>query len=315
MALTNTQMRYYDHNFLRLPQDKRTTYNAQVNRLIEKLTEKLHERTDFKVSRVIKAGSFAKHTILRKAVGRDVDVDVAFYLNNREVTQETYESLSSEIYDLLISLYPTKGIDDFEIQKKAATVRFVGTGLYVDVVPIIETAPSSDDGYQFSTDGRKILTCVPCQLRFLKVRKERDSDFRTLIRLVKQWRHQHGLPGLKGYSLELLMAFLLDKKGSTGTIEERFRNFLLYITQSGLKEAISFPENSRPLGTFTDSVVLIDPSNSFNNVGARILEEERQIVVKQAQDSYEAATYASIEDDLEVWREVFGPRFRVEDAQ
>ena len=273
MALTNTQLRYYDHNFLRLPQEKRTAYNAQVNRLIEKLTEKLHENTGFKVSRVMKAGSFAKHTVLRKAAGRDVDVDVAFYLKNRDVTQETYESLSAEIYDLLVSLYPTKGIDDFEIQKKAATVRFVGTGLYVDVVPIIETVPGSDNGYQFSTDGRKILTCVPCQLRFLKVRKESDGDFRTLIRFAKQWKHEHGLPGLKGYSLELLMAFLLDTKGSIGTIEERFRAFLLYVTQSGLSELVSFPENGRPLGTFTDPVVLIDPSNSFNNVGARITEE------------------------------------------
>lgn len=315
MALTNTQMRYYDHNLLRLPQDKRTIYNAQVNRLIEKLTEKLHERTDFKVSRVIKAGSFAKHTILRKASGRDVDVDVAFYLKNRDVTQETYESLSAEIYDLLVSLYPTKGIDDFEIQKKAATVRFVGTGLYVDVVPVIETSTGSDDGYQFSTDGRKILTCVPCQLRFLKTRKDTDSDFRTLIRLAKQWKHEHGLPGLKGYSLELLMAYLLDTKGTIGTVEERFRAFLLYITQSGLKDVVSFPENRKPLGTFTDPVVLIDPSNSLNNVGSRITEGERQTIVKQAQDSYEAATYASVEDDLEVWKEVFGPRFRVEDTQ
>lgn len=315
MGLSNTQIQYYDHNFLRLPQDKRVLYNAQVDRLIKKLIEKLHENTDFKVSRVIKAGSFAKHTILRKAPGRDIDVDVAFYLKNRDITKETYESLSSEIYELLISLYPTKEVSDFEIQKKAATVRFVGTGLYVDVVPIIETAPNSDDGYQFSTDGRKTLTCVPCQLQFLKDRKDTDSHFRTLIRLGKQWKHEHDLPGLKGYSIELLMAYLLDNRGAIGTIEDRFRAFLLYICQSGLKDVISFPENSKPLGTFTDPVVILDPSNSDNNVGGRITENERQIIVSQAEDSYETASYANAGNDLEIWKEVFGSRFCVEEKQ
>ncbi len=34
MALSNTQIRYYDSNVLRLPADKRTEYHAQVDRLI-----------------------------------------------------------------------------------------------------------------------------------------------------------------------------------------------------------------------------------------------------------------------------------------
>ncbi|WP_295821732.1 CBASS oligonucleotide cyclase [uncultured Deinococcus sp.] len=314
MPLNNSRLRYYDHNVLRLPRDKRTTYTAQVNRLIDRLTEKLHEHTEFKVSRVIKAGSFAKHTILRKAEGREIDVDLAFYLADRAVDHSTYESLSEEIHELLVSLYPSKGIDDFQIQKKAATVRFVGTGLSVDVVPVIERAPGSDDGYQFTTDGQKILTCAPCQLQFLKTRKDRDADFRTLIRLAKQWRHHHGLPGLKGYSTELLMASMLDQEGTAESIENRFRRFLLSIAQDGLKQAIAFPENSRPVGQFTDPVVVLDPSNSANNVTARISEQERQTIVQQAQASYEDATIASVEDDAALWKEVFGPRFRVEDA-
>ena len=314
MPLNDSRLRYYDHNVLRLPRDKRTVYTAQVNRLVDRLTEKLHDHTKFKVSRVIKAGSFAKHTILRKAEGREVDVDLAFYLSGKAVSQSTYEGLSQDIYDLLVGLYPTKGIDDFQIQKKAATVRFVGTGLHVDVVPVIERAPGSNDGYQFTTDGQKILTCAPCQLQFLKSRKDLDPDFRTLIRLAKQWRHHHRLPGLKGYSIELLMAFMLDREGTGGSIETRFRRFLLSIAQDELKEVVAFSENSRPLGRFTDPVVILDPSNSENNVAARIKEEEREAIIQQAQNSYEDATIASVEDDANLWKEVFGPRFRVEDA-
>ena len=110
------------------------------------------------------------------------------------------------------------------------------------------------------------------------------------------------------------MASMLDQEGTAESIENRFRRFLLSIAQDGLKQAIAFPENSRPVGQFTDPVVVLDPSNSANNVTARISEQERQTIVQQAQASYEDATIASVEDDAALWKEVFGPRFRVEDA-
>lgn len=44
MPLTNTQVRYYDSNVLRLPKDKRETYNAQVDRLITALRKKLKDQ-------------------------------------------------------------------------------------------------------------------------------------------------------------------------------------------------------------------------------------------------------------------------------
>ena len=50
------------------------------------------------------------------------------------------------------------------------------------------------------------------------------------------------------------MAHVLATQGKEGSIEQRFRNFLLYIAQSGLKDQISFPENTLPLGTFSDPV-------------------------------------------------------------
>jgi len=36
----------------------------------------------------------------------------------------------------LIKLYPNKAVDHFEIQRKAATVTFVGSGLSVDIVEV-----------------------------------------------------------------------------------------------------------------------------------------------------------------------------------
>ena len=109
------------------------------------------------------------------------------------------------------------------------------------------------------------------------------------------------------------MADVLDEQGNGDTIEQRFRNFLLYIAQSGLKEEIRFPENVAPFTTFTDPVVILDPVNSQNNVASRISEAERKEIVAAAEEAWETANFASAEDDNEVWKELFGPHFKMED--
>jgi hypothetical protein len=311
MPLTNTELHYYDHNVLRLVQEKRKEYHEQVDRLIASLTKKLHEHTDLKVKRVKKAGSFAKHTILRKAEGRSVDVDTAFYLSDRDVNAETRDSLNEQIHDFLVSLYPTKEIEDFKLQKKAATVTFVGSGLDVDIVPMIQDTNDPDVGWQFGTDGSKVKTNVPAQLDFVAKRKRTDPNYRTLVRLGKQWKHICEVPGLKGYTIELVMAHLLDRNGTAGTLEERFRGFLLFLARDQLKEVIKFPENGHVIRIPSDPVIILDPVNSGNNVAARITEAERIAIVEKANAAWNAAHFASIENDLEVWKEIFGPRFKV----
>jgi len=314
MPLTNTQLAYYDANVLRLPADKRKEYHAQVDRLITELSRSLHGKTKIKITRVVKAGSFAKFTILRKTSVDPVDVDVVFYISGRDVDQETLETLSNTIYDLLTEVYPTKDVEDFKIQRKAATVTFVGTGLTVDVVPVIEDESRPGYGWQFDIrDGSKVDTCAPGQIQFVRDRKDKDKDFRTLVRLAKKWRNHAELKPLKSFTIELLMAHVLDKEGATGSIESRFRRFLLYVAQSGLKDSVSFPENALPLGTFADPVVIIDPVSSQNNAAARITETERIQIVEAARESWETANFASAENYNDIWKEIFGPRFNVGD--
>lgn len=314
MALTNTELRYYDSNVLRLPADKRKEYHAQVDRLIEALRKSVKEKTEIKITKVVKAGSFAKFTILRRTAYDPVDVDVVFYISGRDAGKETLDSLNTTIYDLLIKIYPNKSVEDFEIQRKAATVTFVGTGVSVDIVPVIEDESRPGYGWQFDIhDDSKIQTCAPCQIQFVRDRKDQDGDFRTLVRMAKKWRNYAEIKPLKSFAIELIMAHVLASQGREGSIEQRFRNFLLYIAQSGLKERISFPENSLPLGSFSDPVVIFDPVYSFNNVTSRISEAERQEIVAAAQDAWETVNFASVENDVAVWKEVFGPGFKVED--
>jgi hypothetical protein len=109
------------------------------------------------------------------------------------------------------------------------------------------------------------------------------------------------------------MAYVLDKEGANGSIEQRFRRFLLFIAQSELKEIITFPENTHPMRSFSDPVVIIDPVYSQNNVASRITEAERQEIVAAALEGWEIANFASAENDNEAWKELFGPRFKVEE--
>lgn len=315
MPLNDTDLRYYDSNVLRLPADKRSEYHQQVDRLIEHLRKKVKEHTSLKIVKVIKAGSFAKYTILRKTHEDPIDVDVVFYLDAEDVDAETYEGLSQQIYDFLIAAYPTKKVEQFEIQKRAATVVFSGSGLSVDVVPVIAKTDQPGYGWQFGVDGSKTLTCAPGQIKFVKDRKDVDADFRTLVRFGKKWRNRHAdeIKALKSFTIELIMAYLLDRDGKGKKLEQRLMTFFLYIAQSELKEVITFPENTGALGDFADPVVIIDPVNNYNNVAARIQESERKAIVGKACETWETAHFASAEDDIEVWKEIFGPRFKVED--
>lgn len=314
MSLNNTQVRFYDDNVLRLPADKRKEYHAQVDRLIAELSKSLREQNSIKITKVVKAGSFAKFTILRKSPEDPVDVDVVFYISGRDVAKETLDSLSTVIYDALIKLYPSKAVEDFEIQRKAATVTFIGSGLSVDIVPVIEDPSRPGYGWQYDIhDDTRMQTCAPCQIKFVRDRKSVDKDFRTLVRLAKKWRNRIELKPLKSFAIELIMAHLLDVNGADGSIESRFRAFFLYIAQSGLKEVIRFPENGAVTPVFTDPVVILDPVCNSNNVASRISEEERQEIVAAATEAWETANFASSDGNLDLWKELFGPRFKIEE--
>jgi tRNA nucleotidyltransferase (CCA-adding enzyme) len=314
MALSNTQLRYYDSNLLRLPADKRKEYHAQVDRLIDNLCRNVRDKTEIKITRVVKAGSFAKYTILRKTSQDPVDVDVVFYISGKDASAETLDGLNTLIYKLLVDQYPTKSVEDFQIQRKAATVTFVGSGLSVDIVPVIEDPSRSGYGWQYDIhDGSKVQTCAPCQIKFVRDRKNSDGDYRTLVRMAKKWRNRAEIRPLKSFAIELIMAHLLDTRGSGGSIEQRFRDFLLYVAQSALKEVICFPENTKPIPQSFDPVTIIDPVSSSNNVASRLSEVERKEIVAAAQDAWETANFASAENNHEVWKELFGPQFRTED--
>ena len=312
MPLSNTELEYFDHNVLRLSSEKRKEYHAQVDNLVSELKKRITEKSKLKVTKVVKAGSFAKYTILRKIDAYPADVDVVFYITGVEESSKSYEDLCNKIYELLIDIYPTKKVEDFEIQRRAAKVTFVKSGLEVDIVPVLQNSTNLDHGWQFDIQsGAKNLTCAPCHIQFIRARKDKDKHFRTLVRLAKRWRHFHDIPGLKSVHIELIMAHLIDTDGPAESIEKRFREFLVYIAGTKLIERIDFPENSgKPVVSFSDPVVIIDPVSPENNVASRITKDEQELIAKAAEAALDTATYASVENSDEVWKEIFGGRFK-----
>lgn len=313
MPLTNTDLIYYDSNVLRLSAKKRTEYHAQVDRLIEELRKHVTQKSDLKITKVVKAGSFAKYTILQKTTDDPIDVDIVFYISGQDVTKSTLAGLTELIHSLLIAIYPTKSVEDFEIQRRATKVTFVKSGLSVDIVPVIQDNSNPNHGWQYDlTTGDRNLTCAPCQIQFVKDRKDADKHYRTLVRMAKRWKNFAKPPGLKSFHIELILAYLVDKNGKTENIEQRFRDFLLFIANTGLKERIDFPEN-RSRKYFTDPVVIVDPANYENNVASRITEDERKKIVQMADAAWEVANHASVHDDEKAWKEIFGTRFKIKD--
>lgn len=317
MPLSNTELEYFDHNVLRLPAEKRKQYHAQVDNLVSELKKGITEQSQLKVAKVVKAGSFAKFTILRKIDDYPTDIDVVFYITGADLDSKSYEELCNKIYDLLLEIYPTKKVEDFEIGRRAATVTFIGSGLTVDVVPVLQLPNNPDHGWQFDIQtGIKNLTCAPCHIKFIRDRKDKDKHFRTLVRLAKRWKHHHDVPGLKSFHIELILAYLVDTRGPAETIEKRFRDFLLYVAQSKLSERIDFPENNGKVKkVFSDPVVIIDPVSPENNVASRITPEEKDVIAEYALDAWEAANFASVENSQAVWQEIFGIRFKTKEKE
>ncbi|EHA16834.1 CBASS oligonucleotide cyclase [Halomonas sp. HAL1] len=315
MPLSNTELEYFDHNFLRLPGPKRTEYHKQVDNLISELKKRITGKSELEITKVVKAGSFAKFTIMQKLDGYPTDIDIVFYITGVEENSKSYEALCNQVHDLLIDIYPTKKVEDFEIQRRSAKVTFVKSGLEVDVVPVLQHGTDLDHGWQYDIQsGARNLTCAPCHIQFIRTRKDKDKHFRTLVRLAKRWKHFHDIPGLKSFHIELIMAHLVDTDGPAVSIERRFREFLVYIARTKLSERIDFPENSgKPIVSFNDPVVIIDPVSPENNVASRITKDEQELIAKHAETTWETATYASVENNNEVWKEIFGNRFKVKD--
>jgi hypothetical protein len=319
MDITDTQLNYFVNNRLKLPKGKRADYLAQVDHLIERFSAAANGDELIDIKKFLKTGSLRKGTVLRPRGDFGVDADVAVFLNVNRASPYDLANLHGRIRKLLLKIYPTKKPEDFTVQPRTLGIQFLDSGLEMDLVPLVVIDGPGDYGWQPSSQGdAPVKTSVTKQLEFIRARKDGYANFTALVRLLKHWRNFHELDdSLRSFAIELIVSHLQDARGVPPSLEAGLLRFFLYVADSQLKTPISFKECGTPTSFPKDRVVILDPCNVDNNVTRRITDQDCQVIVEKCLNAWETLTYARNYDGktqtLELWKEIFGRSFVVED--
>lgn len=303
---------------INLKRDDVKEYRQQVQRLRDKLTEHINADPDFGLVKMLGSGSVAKGT----ALSTIHDMDVAVYVEAAAAPEDEAELLSW-MADRLRDAYPNLAADQFEPQHHCVTIKFRGSGLDVDVVPVLYEGAPDDQGYLITQDsGDRVLTSVPLHLQFIRARKEaQPHHFRQVIRLVKWWvrlqKKEREDFRFKSFMVELICAHLADGGLDMSDYPYALERFFAYLVSSGLREQIAFTDNYTldKVSTPDDAPIrIVDPVNPENNVASRYTLSDRTAIVEAAHDALDALLEAREADTkgrgVECWQEVLGPSFR-----
>jgi hypothetical protein len=238
----------------------------------------------FVVFRTPEAGSFAKHTGLRRHMRghseiEGQDVDLPFVVRPATKDGERIGELLRRFEGYAKSSYPNT---PRRITASSVELQFVASKLNYDLVPMLTT---SQPDYQMllKKDGSTRLTSVSKHTHFVR-RRTRESDelvgrvkFNECVRLFKWWRFvridQSGpIDEVRTTLIELLCASAYDRLGVdttyTGTLLRWF-GWLASITAR--RTCVSFSDfpSVEPLNPASPGNALwqvIDPVNVNNNV-------------------------------------------------
>lgn len=317
--ITHADVKRFAEERVNLPQADAQKHRDQVNALRERLDAKIAEDADFGLVKMLHAGSVAKGTALRSVN----DLDVAVYVEASKAPGRDPD-LITWLAERLREANPTMNADQFEEQAHCVTVNFRGSGLNVDVVPVLYEGEPDDRGYLVRKyTGQRILTSVKLHLDFLRSRKGKyGRDFAQLIRLTKWWKRTvvtRDDPDFrfKSFMIELLWARLADDGLDLANYPSALERFFVYIVRTELDELVVFTDyiqaNAIPARSSV-AIEVLDPVNVENNVAARYDLGDRKRIADAAQNAMSAigeAGFATTKGRaLDCWRCVLGPSFQ-----
>lgn len=301
-----------------LPKDKADEYRAQARRLREKLESYLREHPDFSLRKMLLSGSLAKGTALRSLN----DIDVACYISGAEAPTEVGQLLEY-LAERLRNAFPNFKPEQITPQTYCVTVSFRGSGLDVDVVPILYSDDPDWYGDLVSQeDGSFLKTCIPRHLEFIRNRKAKhEGDLAQVVRLAKFWagkvKRENEDFRFKSFMIELVFAHLADQGRSFSDYPDALQHFFTYIASSQLRERIVFTDyyEESAVGELVEPVQIIDPVNEANNVSRHYTETQAKAIVEvalEAGDAIDAAQYAPTKSEtVYYWQKVFGSAFQM----
>jgi tRNA nucleotidyltransferase (CCA-adding enzyme) len=303
-----------------LHRDKVKKYREQVQSLRTKLDTHIASHPGYELVKMLNAGSVAKGT----ALSRLHDMDVAVYVKKGSAPENEI-LLLRWLTDRLRAAYPGLAAEQFSSQQHCVTVSFRGTGLDVDVVPVLYENGDDDRGCLIAKDsGDRLETSVTLHRQFIQRRRRLyGAQFAEYIRLVKWWvdttKRSDPNSGFKfkSFLVELLCAHLVDQGlAKLESYPLALEQFFGYIVNTGLREQIVFSDYygaSEVASRSADAIQVYDPVNPTNNVARRYGIAQRDSIVRAAQDAFDALTeahYATTQGRAyECWRDVFGPSF------
>jgi hypothetical protein len=291
---------------------------AQVNRLRDRIQSKIAVSPGYGFVKALHAGSVAKGTALRNANDRDL----AVYVKAKQAPEET-PALVNWVRDLVAEAYPAMSDDQIVATTNCVNVRFAGTGLDVDVVPVLYEGEPNDVGYLVSKDdGTRLRTSVRQHLDFIRGRKNTYPDhLAQLIRFTKWWVRQQkkhdGEFKCKSFMLELLWVHLADGGLELSDYAIALERFFAFIANGGLDGQIAFTDfhpASELSARGSDAIQILDPVNFGNNVAEHYEAAHRDRLVSAAQDAFDAISTAYYEpvggQAVELWQDVLGTSFK-----
>jgi predicted nucleotidyltransferase len=316
--ITHADIVQFAKDKVNLPKDRADEYRAQARRLMDKLDNYLEEHPAFTLKKMMLSGSLAKGTALRTLN----DIDVACYISGAEAPKDVQELLNY-LAERLRKAFPNFSPDQVQPQTYSVTVSFRGTGLDVDVVPILYYGDPNWCGNLVSQDNGSFLeTSIPRHLEFIRKRKKKhETDFSQVIRLAKYWvRYMKAEKSgfrFKSFIVERIMAKLSDTGTDFSDYPEALQSFFTYLAKSNLRELVSFSDyySASQLGSFVEPVKIIDPVNVKNNAAKLYDTSQANTIVEAALDAGDAIdaalTAPTKQESVYYWKKVFGPSFQI----
>jgi len=300
-----------------LPKDRANELRAQARRLREKLEGYVDEHPDFTLKKMMLSGSLAKGTALRSLN----DIDVACYISGADAPGDV-AALLNYLAERLRKAFPNFKPEQVKPQTYSVTVSFLGTGLDVDVVPILYSGDPQWYGNLVSQDdGSFLRTSIPLHLDFAKKRKQRqEKHFAQVVRLVKYWARRMKAENdgfrFKSFMIEMVLAKLCDEGRDFSDYPEALQHFFTYIARTNFREQIAFGDyyDVSSIGSFNEPVRIIDPVNADNNVARLYNAANADAIVDAALDAGDAIDAAlaapTKQETVRYWQKVFGSAFQ-----
>lgn len=317
MQITHEDVRAFAEDRVNLPPPDAQRHRDQVNRLRDRLQAKIDADPEYGLMKMLHAGSVAKGTALRSVN----DLDVAVYVKAAAAPDHDPD-LVRWLADRLAEANPLMDRDQFEENDHCVTVNFRGSGLNVDVVPVLYEGEPDDRGYLVRKYTReRVLTSIPLHLEFIRSRKKKyGRDFAQLIRLSKWWKRTV-VSGdadfrFKSFMIELLWAHLADGGLVLTDYPTSLERFFTCMVRTELTQQVAFTDyiaaDDIPARSAA-AIEVLDPVAPDNNVAGHYDDRDRVRIVDAAQDALSAlgeARFATTKGHaVDCWQSVLGPSF------